>query len=172
LHESGQSPGPLETIRERCAYQQRRENKDGAAMRAVMKTIEAAALAAALWVSTASAQESTAVRSQAVIERQFEAFARDDAEAAYALADPAIKEMFVDADHFLAMVRDRYPPVYRHRSVEFGDFAKLGDEARLKATLVDNDNVVWTALYSLRREANGDWLISGCVLVKSEASAI
>jgi Domain of unknown function (DUF4864) len=70
------------------------------------------------------------------------------------------------------MVRDHYAPVYRHRSVEFGDFAELGDDANLKATLVDNDNVVWTALYSLRREANGDWLISGCVLAKAEGNAI
>jgi Domain of unknown function (DUF4864) len=141
-------------------------------MGAMSRTIEAVIVAAALWVATASAQESTAARSRAIIERQFDAFARDDAEAAYALADPAIKEMFVDPDHFMAMVRDRYAPVYRHRSVEFGDFAELGDEATLKATLVDNDNVEWTALYSLRREANGDWLISGCVLVKSDASAI
>jgi ketosteroid isomerase-like protein len=139
---------------------------------AMMRTIEAVVVAFALWVATASAQESTAARSRAIIEQQFDAFARDDAEAAYALADPAIKEMFVDADHFMAMVRDSYQPVYRHRSVEFGDFAELGDEASLKATLVDNDNVVWTALYSLRRQANGDWLISGCVLVKSDASAI
>ena len=87
----------------------------------LMKTIEAAAVAAALWVSTASAEESAAAHSRATIERQFEAFARDDAEAAYALADPTIKQMFVDPDHFLAMVRDRYAPVYRHRSVEFGD---------------------------------------------------
>jgi Domain of unknown function (DUF4864) len=141
-------------------------------MGTMMKAIGAVALSVALWVVTANAEESTAARSQATIERQLDAFARDDAEAAYALADPTIKEMFVDADHFMAMVRDRYAPVYRHRSVEFCDFAELGDEASLKATLVDNDNVVWTALYSLRREANGDWLISGCVLVKSEASAI
>jgi Domain of unknown function (DUF4864) len=141
-------------------------------MRVVMRTIEAIAVAVALWASTASAQESTAARSRAIIEQQFAAFARDDAEAAYALADPTIKEMFDDADRFLAMVRDRYPPVYRHRSVEFGEFTELGDEASLEATIVDADNVVWTALYSLRREANGDWLISGCVLEKSEASAI
>ncbi len=141
-------------------------------MGAMMRTIEAVIVAAALWVTAASAQELTAARSRAIIEQQFDAFARDDAEAAYALADPTIKEMFVDADHFMAMVRDRYAPVYRHRSAEFGDFAELGDEASLKATLVDGDNVVWTALYSLRREANGDWLISGCVLAKAEGSAI
>jgi hypothetical protein len=72
----------------------------------------------------------------------------------------------------MAMVRDSYAPVYRHRTVEFGAFAESGDEASLKATLVDNDNVEWTALYTFRREENGDWLISGCVLVKSDASAI
>jgi hypothetical protein len=141
-------------------------------MRAAVRLIEAVVFAATLSVATASAEELTAARSRAVIERQFEAFARDDAEAAYALADPTIKQMFVDADHFMAMVRDHYAPVYRHRSVEFGAFAQSGDEASLEATLVDNDNVVWTALYSLRREANGDWLISGCILVKAEGSAI
>lgn len=141
-------------------------------MRAVVKTIEAVLLTAALWVATASAEELTANRSRAIVERQFEAFARDDAEAAYALADPTIKEKFVDADHFMAMVRELYPPVYRHRSVEFGGFAESGHEASLKATLVDNDSVEWTALYSFRREENGDWLISGCILVRSDASAI
>jgi len=141
-------------------------------MRTVTKAIVALALATAMSASIASAQESTAARSQAIIERQFDAFARDDAEAAYALADPTIKNMFGDADHFLAMVRDQYPPVYRHRSVEFGEFSELGDEASLKATIVDADNVVWTAVYSLRRAANGEWLISGCVLERSKASAI
>jgi hypothetical protein len=141
-------------------------------MRVVMRTIEAVALAAALWVATASAEESIAARSRAIVERQFDAFARDDAEAAYALAAPTIKQIFGDAGQFMDMVREHYPPVYRHRSVEFGAFAQSGDEASLEATLVDKDNIEWTALYSLTREANGDWLISGCVLVRSDASAI
>jgi hypothetical protein len=172
LHEADQSSGQTETIGSLGAYQEWRGTKDEAGMRMMMKTIGAVAVAAALLVATASAQESTAARSRAIIEQQFDAFTRDDAEAAYALADPTIKEMFVDPDHFLAMVRDRYPPVYRHRSVEFGAFEQAGDAASLQATLVDNDNVVWTALYSLSRGEDGEWLISGCVLVKSEASAI
>jgi Domain of unknown function (DUF4864) len=141
-------------------------------MGTAMKAIQAAGVAAALWVATASAQELTAASSRAIVERQFDAFARDDAEAAYALASPTIKQMFVDADRFMAMVRNQYPPVYRHRSVVFSAFAERGDDASLTAILVDNSDVVWTALYSLRREANGDWLISGCVLVRSDASAI
>ena len=124
------------------------------------------------WTGTASAEDLTAASSRAIVERQFDAFQRDDGQAAYALAAPTIKDMFSDADHFMAMVRDHYAPVYRHRSADFGAFKESGDEASLEATLVDNDNVVWTALYSFRRAPNGDWLISGCVLAKAEASAI
>jgi hypothetical protein len=137
-----------------------------------MRMVGAAAVAMTLFIGTASAEDLTAASSRAIVERQFDAFARDDGEAAYALAAPAIKEMFDDADQFMAMVRDDYAPVYRHRSAEFGAFKQEGDEASLEATLVDNDNVVWTALYSFRRVPNGDWLISGCVLAKAEGSAI
>src|ERR1700722_15273127 len=138
----------------------------------MMKMVGAAAVAMTLFIGTASAEDLTAASSRAIVERQFDAFERDDGEAAYALAAPTIKQMFGDANHFMAMVRDHYAPVYRHRSVDFGAFAESGDEATLKATFVDNDNVVWTALYSFQRASNGDWLISGCVLAKAEGSAI
>ena len=138
----------------------------------VMKMLGAGAVAMTLLIGTASAEDLTAASSRAIIERQLDAFERDDAEAAYALAAPTIKQMFSDADQFMTMVRDHYAPVYRHRSVEFGAFAESGDEASLEATLVDDDNVVWTALYSFRRVPNGDWLISGCVLVRADGSAI
>jgi hypothetical protein len=151
----------------------KREERDNeATMDRVRKTIAAVAVAMSQWIAIASADELTAARSRAIIERQFDAFARDDGEAAYALAAPTIKQIFGDADQFMAMVRDHYAPVYRHRSVEFGAFKESGDQASLEATLVDNDNVVWTALYSLSEGANGDWLISGCVLVKADGSAI
>ena len=141
-------------------------------MGALKTIIAAAAVGMAMWVAVASAEDLTAASSRAIVERQFDAFARDDGEAAYALAAPTIKQMFDDADHFMAMVRDHYAPVYRHRSAEFGAFAESGDVASLEATLVDDDNVVWTALYSFRRVSNGDWLISGCVLVRADGSAI
>lgn len=138
----------------------------------LVKMAGAAFVATTLWIGTASADDLTAASSRAIVERQFDAFEHDDAGAAYALASPTIKDMFSDADHFMAMVRDHYAAVYRHRSAEFGAFKESEDEASLEATLVDNDNVVWTALYSFRRGPNGDWLISGCVLAKAEGSAI
>src|ERR1700689_1990932 len=138
----------------------------------VMKMVGAGAVGTAPVMRPAFAGDLTAASSRAIVERQFDAFQRDDGEAAYALAAPTIKDMFSDADQFMAMVRDHYAPVYRHRSADFGAFKESGDEASLEATLVDGDNVVWTALYSFRRVSNGDWLISGCVLAKAEGSAI
>jgi hypothetical protein len=143
-----------------------------AIMGQIMKMVSAGAIAITLLTGAASAEDLTVASSRAIVERQFDAFQRDDGQAAYALAAPTIKDMFSDADHFMAMVRDHYAPVYRHRSADFGAFKESGDEASLEATLVDNDNVVWTALYSFRRATNGDWLISGCILAKAEASAI
>ena len=138
----------------------------------IMKMVRAGSVAITLLTGVASAEDLTAASSRAIVERQFDAFQRDDGQAAYALAAPTIKDMFSDADRFIAMVRDHYAPVYRHRSADFGAFKESGDEASLEATLVDNDNVVWTALYSFRRAPNGDWLISGCILAKADASAI
>ena len=64
------------------------------------------------------------------------------------------------------MVRGQYAPVYRHRSVEFGDAEADGDKISQVLTVIDNDNKVWKALYELARQPDGTWLISGCVLIR------
>jgi uncharacterized protein DUF4864 len=112
------------------------------------------------------------VDAKAIISRQLDAFANDDAAAAYALAAPGVKTIFADPDVFMAAVRANYAPVYRHRSVDFGDAVVDGDDIAITATLVDDDNQVWTALYKLAKQPDGQWLIGGCVLIKSEDKAL
>ena len=108
---------------------------------------------------------------RALIERQLDAFAHDDAAAAYALAAPSLKTVFTDADSFLKMVRTSYAPVYHHRSVDFGQTDVEGDNVSQVVTIIDNDNVVWKALYKLARQPDGQWLINGCLLIKSSDEA-
>ena len=108
---------------------------------------------------------------RALIERQLDAFAHDDAAGAYALAAPGLKTVFSDPDIFMQMVRTGYAPVYRHRSVEFGETDVQGDNVSQILTIVDNDNIVWKALYKLARQPDGSWLINGCVLIKSTDSS-
>ena len=107
-----------------------------------------------------------------LIERQLDAFAHDDGAGAYQLASPGIQAMFPDPETFMTMVRNSYAPVYRHRSVEFGAFADEGDKIEQALSIVDDDNVVWAAVYTLARQPDGTWKISGCVLAKSDQSSL
>lgn len=121
-----------------------------------------------LFLAPARAGEA-GVEVRATIERQLDAFARDDASAAYALAAPGIKAIFSDSATFMAMVRRQYAPVYHHRGTEFGEFSSEGDAASQTLTIVDDDGQVWTALYKLARQPDGSWLITGCLLIKADA---
>ena len=88
------------------------------------------------------------------------------------MAAPEIKALFPDSTAFMSMVRQSYAPVYRHRGVEFGAFADGGDTIHQAVTLIDADNVVWTAIYILAKQPEGNWRISGCVLTKSSDTSL
>ena len=114
---------------------------------------------------SAAAQETPDAR--ALIQKQLDAFAKDDAAEAFGYAAPGIKQLFGSPEIFIAMVQRQYPAVYRHRSAEFGPVKSAGDTVAQAVTLVDADNQVWTALYTLARQPDGAWLISGCTVLKS-----
>jgi hypothetical protein len=104
---------------------------------------------------------------QNTIRSQVDAFGRDDAEAAYSYAAPAIRGMFPQADIFLSMVRRSYAPVYRHKSFEFGEARVSDDTIAQQVHIIDADGEAWEALYTLEREPDGSIKISGCVLLKA-----
>ncbi len=120
----------------------------------------------------ATAQEATpggadtaAIRQ--VIERQIAAFQRDDGPAAFAFAAPGIQGMFGDPDTFMEMVRTGYLPVYRPREVEFRGLVVRRGTPIQEVLLVGPDGRPVLALYSMERQADGSWRISGCTLVKA-----
>jgi Domain of unknown function (DUF4864) len=104
---------------------------------------------------------------QNIIRSQVEALGRDDAATAYSYAAPGIQGMFPQADIFLAMVQQRYAPVYRHKSFEFGESAVSDGKVAQRVHIVDADGVPWEALYTLEQEPDGSVKISGCVLLKA-----
>ena len=137
-------------------------------MFALTRGFFALALGFALLAAPVRAEESLPPEARALIQQQLDAFAHDDANAAYALASPGIKALFPDAQAFMSMVKTSYPPIYRHRSVEFGPAAEQGDQVEQAVTIVDDDNEVWNAVYMLAREPDGKWVTTGCVLSRSE----
>jgi len=108
---------------------------------------------------------------QQVIRAQEQALARDDAAAAYAHAAPALQRMFGDPDTFMAMVRNGYAPVHRHRSFEFGESRSNGGRLEQDVRIVDANGVPWDALYFLEAQPDGSLKIIGCTLKAVGTSA-
>jgi hypothetical protein len=126
--------------------------------------IAAAALAAPLAAAPPklSGPDQAAIRS--VIGRQIEAFRRDDAAEAFALASPGIRDTFGTPENFLRMVRDSYQVVYRPASVTFLEATFVNDEVVQKVQLSDSAGAVWLALYPMERQKDGSWKTNGCRL--------
>ncbi len=107
---------------------------------------------------------------QRVIEKQFEAFRDDDGPTAMAQASPGIRSMFGnDPETFMSMVRKGYQPVYRPRSVTFGPLGSGGGGITQRVDVIGPDGVPHTALYSMERQPDGVWKISGCTIVDANA---
>jgi hypothetical protein len=134
--------------------------------------MRAAVLLVALLVAFATpARAADVAAAQNVIRAQEQAFARGDAATAYSHAAPAIREIFPQADIFMQMVQQGYPPVYRHQSFEFGE-AKVADgRVAQRVHIVDEKGEAWEALYTLEQQPDGSLKITGCSLLKAGQAA-
>jgi hypothetical protein len=107
-----------------------------------------------------------------VITAQIEAFRRDDGNTAFGFAAPNIQRKFGDGAHFLAVVRDAYPPVFRPRRFTFGDLDAEDGTVTQKVTFIGPDGGAALALYDMEHEPDGTWRIAGCSLVESAQQSI
>ena len=101
---------------------------------------------------------------QTVISNQIAAFRAGDGDRAYSFASPEIKSMFRSPGVFMKMVEQGYEPVFRPRSFSFLDQRLRDDEAVQIVDLVGPDGSPWIAMYTLERQSDGSWKITGCSL--------
>ncbi|WP_262049057.1 DUF4864 domain-containing protein [Bradyrhizobium sp. Bra78] len=116
---------------------------------------------------TAPAFADDVTAAQGVIRAQEQAFTHDDAAGAYSHAAPAIREIFPAPDIFMSMVQNGYPPVYRHKSFEFGESKTEGNRVAQRVHIVDANGEAWEALYTLELQPDGSYKITGCSLLKA-----
>ena len=131
-------------------------------------------LLAALLLTSLAARADEAGRSAAreTIARQIEAFRRNDPAAAYAEAAPQIRSLFPSAETFLAMVEKGYAPVLHPRSYRFEASEEAAeDEIAQAVSLQDEAGIDWVARYTLQRQSDGLWRITGCQLKKAPGSS-
>lgn len=129
------------------------------------------AIAASLGAAPAADDADRSAFRQA-IDGQIAAFRRDDADAAWSLASPGIRQMFGSPETFMSMVRQGYAPVYRPRRYELGEVRDVEAGAEQSVRIDDADGVGWTAIYSFEKQPDGHWAISGCRLVKAPDQSV
>ena len=120
----------------------------------------------ALHAQTLLAKDEKAV--QTVVQNQLAAFAKDDADKAFSYAAPELRKSIGSSSAFMAMVRGSYPVVYRPASVVFLKPEKSGDDVIQRVQMLDASGASWLAVYSLQRQKDKTWRISGCVVVENK----
>jgi len=108
---------------------------------------------------------------RAVVEDQRAAFAAGDARRAFAYASPGIRERFVDAGTFLAMVRQSYSPLIEARDAQLLDGAVVDGRVIQPLQLVMPDDTVLVALYRMERQPGGAWRVAACLIAPSTLRA-
>lgn len=103
----------------------------------------------------------------AVVRSQLDAFAAEDAEKAFSFAAPNIRALLGTAANFLEMVRSQYDIVVHPASVVFFKPKGDGTVSVLKVQMTDEDGDVWNATYTLQRQKDRQWRITGCVITEA-----
>jgi Domain of unknown function (DUF4864) len=118
------------------------------------------------------ADEASQLKAQQTITNQLEAFKVGDDAKAYSYAAPRVTQFFPDVASFMAMVKNGYQPVYKPLNYNFGRTRELGGDQIAQELLVTGpDGKPWTALYTLVKMPNGDWLITAVQIAPGDDSS-
>jgi Domain of unknown function (DUF4864) len=112
-----------------------------------------------------SAEDEKKIRT--VVRGQLDALAKDDAVKAFSYAAPNIRKAFGTAPRFLDMVQRGYPVVVRPASVAFLKAEGKSELAFQRVQMTDQAGLPWLVTYSLARQKNGVWRITGCSVLEN-----
>lgn len=107
-----------------------------------------------------------------VVQAQLDAIAQDNAAKAFSYAAPNIRHLVGSAENFLEMVRSQYEVVYKPASTIFMQPSGEAGEAVLKVQMTDEDGNEWVATYTLQRQKNKTWLITGCAVAEATGTMV
>ena len=134
-------------------------------LRSVLMFVLLAFMSVAAFAQSISETEKTEF--QRIITAQISAFRADDGPTAYSFAAPVVRNIFPTPEIFMSMVKRGYSPVYRPQSFNFTEalINPLGRPAQ-KMLVVGPDGKTYEALYSMEKQPDGTWRISGCTLLE------
>ena len=123
--------------------------------------------------SQANAQSSNSQEAtiQGVIEDQISAFQSKDYERAFSHADPTIRQIFKTTDRFIGMVKSGYGPLYNPDSFAFSRSLEQGGSVYQEVIVTDQNGKQWQAVYTLKKQPDGTWKITGVKMEPTQGAA-
>lgn len=114
---------------------------------------------------SASAQTAGNPAIESVIQRQMDAFSKDDVAGAFTFASPNIKRIFGSSDRFGAMVQQGYPMVWRQSGLRFLELREIGGTLWQKVMVTDASGAIHMLDYAMI-ETDAGWQIDGVQLLQ------
>lgn len=136
-----------------------------------------AALLMSITLAAAQSPETTLGESdqgaiRQVVESQLDAFQKDEWATAFGYAAPVVQQKFGDPMTFMAMVKSGYGAVYRPRQVTFGKVVDTQYGPDQIVQVIGPDGLAYTAHYTMERQPDGTWKISGCYLTRGPDESV
>ncbi len=129
-----------------------------------MRLLSAFALIVAL-TGFAFAGDAEIKAAQSSVDAQLRAFQAGDHKLAYSYAAPNVQRIFPTVEAFMGMVNGGYMPVSKPKSFSFGKVEELAAGAIIQQVLiVGPDGKDYEAVYTLERQADGSFKITGVSL--------
>ena len=134
-------------------------------LRSILAVVLLAFMSLAVFAQSISETEKSEF--QRIITAQISAFRADDGPTAYSFAAPVVRNIFPTPEIFMSMVKRGYPQVYRPQSFNFTEalIDPMGRPAQ-KMLVIGPDGKTYEALYSMEKQPDGTWRISGCTLLE------
>lgn len=108
---------------------------------------------------------------ETVITRQLEAFRRNDAAAAWAIAAPTIQQRFGTKDRFMDMVGNYYPQILNSKSAVFKGLREIGGDLVQRVFIEGGPGDFVDAYYTMKM-IDGEWRITGVYVTKPKPEGV
>lgn len=121
---------------------------------------------------TISSEELSLTHIQTTIQKQLKAISSRNAELAFSMISEKMHRKFSTPQEFLGKIRFEYRPIYNYETFEFLDHHDLNGDLLQKVSITDRYGEEAIALYRLKKDTQGSWLIDSFSLLYTDGQAI